>query len=101
MSERGVITDDLNAFANLSVHVPGAAGGPLSGMGVCREGHLRRSGIRYGRGNPDWERTHGPAEHTAPAVQALLDAGATLVGRRTPMSLLAASWDGIHITAHP
>ena len=81
MSERGVITDDLNAFANLSVHVPGAAGGPLSGMAFAAKDIFDVAGHVTGGGNPDWQRTHGPAVRTAPAVQALLDAGATLVGK--------------------
>ena len=81
MSERGVITDDLNAFANLGVHVPGAAGGPLSGMTFAAKDIFDVADHVTGGGNPDWQRTHGPAEHTAPAVQALLDAGATLVGK--------------------
>ena len=81
MGQHGVITDDLNAFANLSVHVPGAAGGPLSGMTFAAKDIFDVAGHVTGGGNPDWERTHGPAERTAPAVQALLDEGATLVGK--------------------
>ena len=34
-----------------------------------------------GGGNPDWKATHDPAEKTAWAVQALVDAGATMVGK--------------------
>ena len=81
MSERGVITDDLNAFANLDVHVPGAPDGPLSGMAFAAKDIFDVAGHVTGGGNPDWQRTHDPAERTAPAVQALLDAGATLVGK--------------------
>ena len=76
-----MMTDDLNAFANLDVHVPGATGGPLSGMSFAAKDIFDVEGHVTGGGNPDWERTHGPAERTAPAVQALLDAGATLVGK--------------------
>ena len=76
-----MITDDLNAFANLDVHVPGAPDGPLSGMTFAAKDIFDVAGHVTGGGNPDWQRTHGPAERTAPAVQALLDAGATLVGK--------------------
>jgi amidase len=34
-----------------------------------------------GAGNPDWARTHGPAARSVSVVDALLAAGATLVGR--------------------
>ena len=76
-----MITDHLNAFANLDVHVPGTDDGPLSGMTFAAKDIFDVAGYVTGGGNPDWERTHGPAESTAPTVQALLDAGATLVGK--------------------
>lgn len=34
-----------------------------------------------GFGNPDWGRTHAAATSTAPAITALLRAGATCVGK--------------------
>lgn len=73
--------DNLNAFSNLDVHVPGAAGGPLSGLTFAAKDIFDVAGHVTGGGNPDWQRTHGPAERTAPTVQALLDAGAALVGK--------------------
>ena len=73
--------DDLNAFANLDVHVPGNPDGPLSGLTFAAKDIFDVAGHVTGGGNPDWERTHGPAGRTAPTVQALLDAGATLVGK--------------------
>lgn len=81
MSEYRVTTDNLNAFANLDVHVPGAPDGPLADMTFAAKDIFDVAGHVTGGGNPDWERTHGPAEQTAPTVQALLDAGATLVGK--------------------
>ncbi len=76
-----MMTDDLNAFASLDAHVPGAPVGPLSGMTFAAKDIFDVAGHVTGGGNPDWERTHGPAERTALTVQALLDAGATLVGK--------------------
>ena len=81
MSQQRLITDDLNAFASLGVHVPDAPDGPLSGMTFAAKDIFDVEGHVTGGGNPDWERTHGPAGRTAPTVQALLDAGATLVGK--------------------
>ena len=81
MSQHRLLTDDLNAFASLDVHVPGAPDGPLSGLTFAAKDIFDVAGHVTGGGNPDWERTHGPAECTAPTVQMLLDAGATLVGK--------------------
>lgn len=39
------------------------------------------NGFVTGFGNPDWERTHEPASQTSPVVSALVDAGATCVGK--------------------
>ena len=75
------MTDHLNAFASLDVHVPGAPGGPLAGLTFAAKDIFDVAGHVTGGGNPDWERTHGPAGRTAATVQALLDAGATLVGK--------------------
>ena len=38
-------------------------------------------GFVTGFGNPDWRRTHDPASRTAPAVRALVQAGATCVAK--------------------
>ena len=79
--QRGRLKNNLNAFADLSVRVTGAAVGPLSGLTFAAKDIFDVAGHVTGGGNPDWQRTHGPAEQTAPTVQALLDAGATLVGK--------------------
>ena len=81
MSEFRLLTDELNAFASLDVHVPGAPEGPLRGLTFAAKDIFDVAGHVTGGGNPDWQRTHGRAERTAPTVQALLDAGATLVGK--------------------
>lgn len=38
-------------------------------------------GYVSGFGNPDWLKTHSAATSTAPAVLAMLNAGATCIGR--------------------
>lgn len=38
-------------------------------------------GFVTGFGNPDWSRTHEPATGTCPVVAALVDGGATCVGK--------------------
>ncbi|KAF7805130.1 Amidase 1 [Senna tora] len=49
-----------------------------------------------GFGNPDWARTHPVATSTAPAVEALLNGGATCVGK-TVMDEMAYSINGENI----
>jgi amidase len=64
-----------------AVQAAGAVTGPLAGLSFAAKDLFDVAGLVTGCGNPDWARTHGPAEHHAWAVQRLLDAGATLRGR--------------------
>lgn len=73
--------DPLGAFTDDDVRVVGAAGGPLAGLSFGAKDLYDVAGFVTGAGSPDWRRTHAAAQRTAPAVQALLDAGATLVGK--------------------
>jgi amidase len=74
--------DRLGAFcAHCDVHVDGARRGPLAGLTFAAKDIFDVEGFTCCAGNPDWLRTHPPASTTAPAVQMLLDAGATLVGK--------------------
>ncbi|MGD9293572.1 MAG: amidase [Roseobacter sp.] len=72
--------DTVNAFVS-TFALPGAAKGPLAGRTFGAKDLFDIDGHVTGYGNPDWARTHIPATATAPAVQALLDAGATLLGK--------------------
>ncbi|MEM7445626.1 MAG: amidase [Pseudomonadota bacterium] len=73
--------DDLNAFRlRLDVVAPKAADGQLSGLTFAIKDMFDVEGLTTGGGNPDWLATHSPAESTAPAVDACLEAGAHLVG---------------------
>ena len=61
--------------------IEGRAGGPLSGLTFAAKDLFDVAGHPTGGGNPDWARAHPvPARH-AWAVQTLLDAGATLIGK--------------------
>ncbi len=63
------------------VTVPGAATGPLAGLGFAVKDLIDVAGVPTGGGNPDWPRyAPTPAKHAA-VVQALLDAGASVVGK--------------------
>ncbi len=64
-----------------SLRIAGAPGGPLGGMTFAAKDLFDVSGHPTGGGNPDWARQNPvPARH-AWAVQRLLDAGATLIGK--------------------
>jgi amidase len=59
----------------------GAPDGPLTGVTVAVKDIVDVAGVTTGAGNPDWLATHEPAERHAAAVQLLLDAGATVIGK--------------------
>ncbi len=89
--------DPFGAFTKSEdIRIPGAATGPLTGLTFAAKDNFDIVGHVTGAGNPDWLRTHKAAASTAPAVQMLLDAGATLVGK-TIMDELAFSLNGENI----
>jgi amidase len=63
------------------LRIDGAPHGPLAGLTFAAKDLFDVAGYPTGGGNPDWARQHPiPARH-AWAVQHLLDAGATLIGK--------------------
>ncbi|GIL82498.1 hypothetical protein Vretimale_11935 [Volvox reticuliferus] len=89
-------SDPYNAYIDKSLTVPGAAEGPLRGLSFAVKDLFDVAGHLTGFGNPIWLETHSPATRTAQAVQALLDAGATLCGK-THMDELAYSLNGENV----
>jgi amidase len=74
--------DDINAFVpGPRVHIEGRAGGPLSGLTFAAKDLFDVAGHPTGGGNPDWARSNPVPTRHAWAVQRLLDAGATLIGK--------------------
>ena len=61
--------------------IPGAQNGPLAGLTFAAKDLFDVAGYPTGGGNPDWARTHPIPTRHAWAVQRLLDAGATLIGK--------------------
>jgi amidase len=66
---------------DLAAPLTGAAGGPLAGLTAAIKDMYDVAGYTAGCGNPTWLETHPPAAKTAGAVQRLLDAGATVIGK--------------------
>jgi amidase len=90
--------NSLGAFMpGPQTRIEGKAGGPLSGLTLAVKDLYDVAGERTGAGNPDWMAKHPPAARHAWAVQALLDAGATSVGRTITVELaFGMSGDNIH-----
>ncbi|PYM27894.1 MAG: amidase [Candidatus Rokuibacteriota bacterium] len=63
------------------VRIPGASHGPLAGLTFAAKDLFDVAGHPTGGGNPDWARSNPIPTRHAWAVQRLLDAGATLVGK--------------------
>lgn len=78
------------------VQIAGAPSGPLRGLTFAVKDVIDVAGTPTSAGNPDWRRTHPVPTRTAPCVQALLDSGATLVGK-TVTDELCSSMSGINI----
>lgn len=80
--ERDTADDPIGAFCTgKQVKLAGASSGPLAGLAFGVKDIFDIAGTVTGFGNPVWAATHPPAEATAPAVQRLLDAGASMAGK--------------------
>lgn len=66
---------------NLAAPLRGAANGPLAGLTAAVKDMYDIAGTVTGNGNPTWLATHGPATAHAAAVERILGAGATIVGK--------------------
>ncbi len=73
--------------------ISGAASGALKGLAFAVKDIFDIAGRVTGCGNPDWLASHQPASRHAPVVQALLDAGADMLGK-TITDELAFSLNG-------
>src|SRR5438270_1098274 len=74
--------DDINAFVpGPAVRIEVRTGGPLSGLTFAAKDLFDVASYPTGGGNPDWARSNPvPTKHSW-AVEHLLDAGATLIGK--------------------
>ena len=76
------MTDDIGAFVpGPRVRIEGRPGGPLGGLTFAAKDLFDVAGVVTGGGNHDWPTGRPvPARHSW-AVQTLLDAGVTLIGK--------------------
>jgi amidase len=76
------MADKYNAFCNdPPIRIEGSGKGSLAGLTFAVKDLFDFAGHITGAGNPDWVRTHTPAETNAVVVQKLLDAGASALGK--------------------
>ena len=76
------MTDDIGAFVpGPRVRLEGRPGGPLQGLTFAAKDLFDVAGVPTGGGNHDWPRGRPIPVNNAWAVQTLLDAGATLIGK--------------------
>ncbi|MFI4948000.1 MAG: amidase [Alphaproteobacteria bacterium] len=74
--------DDIGAFVpGQQFRLEGKPDGPLSGLTFAAKDLFDVAGRPTGGGNPDWARAHPIPTRHAWAVETLLDAGATLIGK--------------------
>lgn len=74
--------DRLGAFCDFTdVRIVGSKTGELAGLELAAKDVFDIRGYRTSAGNPDWLTSHPPALETASAVQRLMEAGATLIGK--------------------
>jgi amidase len=92
-----------SAAPDFGAFVPGprmtmapTAAGPLSGLTFAVKDLIDVAGVRTGGGNPDWLKAQAPAATSAPAVAALLAAGARLNGK-TITDELAFGLEGTNV----
>ena len=79
---RQKLDDHLNAFCDdTDAYLAGAPAGPLAGLTFAAKDIFDVAGYVTGGGNPDWRASHAAATRTAWAVQVLVEAGATMVGK--------------------
>ncbi len=80
--------DDIGAFVpgQRTVLAP-TAPGQLDGVAFAVKDLFDVAGSVTSCGNPEWARTHAPAAGTAPAVAALLAAGARMAGKTRTVEL--------------
>jgi amidase len=76
------MADPINAFIpRPRLRIEGATHGPLQGLTFAAKDLFDVAGHPTGGGNHDWARTNPVPTRHAWAVQTLLDAGATLIGK--------------------
>ncbi|UDY37384.1 amidase [Dermatobacter hominis] len=89
-------TDDVDAFVGVPEVLLAGGDGPLAGSTLAVKDVIDVAGRVTGAGNPDLAASRAPAPRSAPVVDALVAAGATVVGK-TVTDELAYSLGGDNV----
>jgi len=101
------VRDPFSAFClHSSARVEGAQSGPLANLTFAAKDLFDVAGVVTGAGNHDWARTNPIPQRHAWAVQTLLDAGASLIGKtitdEVSLGILGENaFDGTPLTVTP
>jgi amidase len=91
------MTDDVGAFLpGPRLRIEGAAEGPLKGLTFAVKDLIDIAGLPTGFGNPDWAATHPIPDRSAPVIDRLLQAGASVAGK-VILDELAYSLEGRNV----
>ncbi|RTR31843.1 amidase [Robertmurraya yapensis] len=74
------MTDQWNAFVKNDLNIKSVGSGNLDGLTCGIKDVMSIKGYQNAAGNPDWLRTHEPANENAPVINRLLEQGATITG---------------------
>ena len=86
-----------NAFFDRTLTLLAKKSGKLSGMTFAVKDVFAVTGHRNSAGNPAWYETHKAAESTSPAIERLLESGATLKGMtHTDELMYSLNGENIH-----
>ena len=66
---------------DIGAPIAGAKSGPLAGLTAAVKDMYDIAGYHTGGGSPEWLEAHPPATSNASAVQKILDAGASIIGK--------------------
>lgn len=87
------VDNSSNGFIDPDLSIEHSGEGSLNGLTFAAKDLFDVEGRVTGYGQPTWRANHGAATKTSPAVQALLEAGADLLGK-THLDELAYSLNG-------
>jgi amidase len=92
-----MVHDTLHAFYDAQLDLGPLEDGPLTGLTFAAKEAFDVKGHVTSGGNPDWARTHGPAQQTARAIDQLLRAGAHCIGKtHTDELMYGLNGENIH-----
>jgi amidase len=89
--------DRWGAFCNEKIDFPALGTGVVSPLTFAVKDVFDVKGVVPGAGNPDWKRTHPPAEKHAEVIVRLLEQGAHLAGiTKTDELMYSLSGENVH-----